>query len=229
MQTVELKPWRNGLLQEMLLAIPSVEDWDGAWARVESLLEEAKLSTSLNGSQLTIDFGLRSLPFDTLQWLIDRIRSQYGLMTVAVVATDSVTRDAARRLALTAYLMLPGGDKTDGDSGPKNNALYLPQTIRSGQRIVHDGHIIVGADVNAGAEVIATGDIIVAGTLRGLAHAGSGGDESARIIAGCMRPHQLRIAAEIARSPEETPASANAPRRPEVARIENGTIQVFSV
>ena len=40
---------------------------------------------------------------------------------------------------------------------------------------------------------------------------------------------RLRIAAEIARSPEEAPAAANAPRRPEVARIENGAIQVFSV
>jgi septum site-determining protein MinC len=229
MHTVELKSWRNGLLQEMLLAIPSAEDWNEAWARVEALLEEAKVSASLAGAQLTVDLGLRAVPLADLEWLVDRIRTQYGLLTVAVVSTDNVTREAAKKLALNAYLMTPGGNKSEGDDGPKNNALYLPQTIRSGQRIVHEGHLIIGGDVNAGGEVIAAGDIIVAGTLRGLAHAGSGGDESARITAGCMRPHQLRIAGEIARSPEETAAVAGAPRRPEVARIENGAIQVFSV
>ncbi len=229
MQTVELKSWRNGLLQEMLLAIPSTGDWDEAWLRVENLLEEAKVSASLSDAQLTIDLGLRCLPQEELAWLVDRIKAHYGLLTVAVVATDSVMRESARRLALTAYQILPGGNKTDTDTGFKNNALYLTQTIRSGQKIVHDGHLIIGGDVNAGAEVIAAGDIIVAGTLRGLAHAGSRGDQSAKIIAGCMRPSQLRIASEIARSPEEAAAAANAPRRPEVARIENGAIQVFSV
>lgn len=229
MQTVELKSWRNGLLREMLLAIPSAEDWNDAWLRVESLLEEAKVSATLPGAQLTIDLGMRVLAPGDLEWLIDRIWTQFGLLTVAVVSTDSTTRESARRLGKNTYQMLPGGNTPDADTGFKNNALYLPQTIRSGQRIVHDGHLIIGGDVNAGAEVIAVGDIIVAGSLRGLAHAGSGGDESARIFAGYMRPNQLRIAAEIARSPEESPASANAARRPEVARIENGAIQVFSV
>jgi len=229
MRTVELKSWRNGLLSEMLLVIPSTDDWNEAWNRVETLLEEGKVSASLAGAQLTIDLGLRSLDVADLEWLVERIRSQYGMLTVAIVATDNLTRESAKRLGLTAYLMLPGGNKSEEDTGAKNNALYLPQTIRSGQRIVHDGHLIIGGDVNAGAEVIAIGDIVVAGTLRGLAHAGSGGDENARIFAGCMRPHQLRIAAEIARSPEESKAAANAPRRPEVARIENGAIQVFSV
>jgi septum site-determining protein MinC len=229
MRTVELKSWRNGLLSELLLVIPSTDDWNEAWNRVENLLEEAKVSASLGSSQLTIDLGLRSLDIEDLEWLVDRIKTQYGLLTVAIVATDNVTRESAKRLALTAYLMLPGGDKAEEDTGTKNNALYLPQTIRSGQRIVHDGHLVIGGDVNAGAEVIAVGDIVIAGTLRGLAHAGSGGDENARIFAGCMRPHQLRIAGEIARSPEESKAAASAPRRPEVARIESGAIQVFSV
>ena len=224
MDTVELKSWRNGLLREMLLVIASNDDWNDAWTRVETLLEEAKVSASLSGAQLTIDVGLRVLPPGELEWMIERVRAQFGLQTVAVVTTDTATREAARKLALNTYQMLPGGNTTETDSGYKNNALYLPQTVRSGQRIVHDGHIIIGGDVNAGAEIIASGDIIVTGALRGLAHAGSDGNESAYIYAGWMRPNQLRIAAEIARSPEESPGKA--PRRPEVARIENGAIQV---
>lgn len=227
MDTVELKPWRNGLLREMLLVIPSGEDWNDAWTRVETLLEDAKISASLAGAQLTIDLGLRVLPPGELEWLIERVKTQFSLQTVAIVSTDGATRDTAKKLSLNAYQILPGGNTTEADTGYKNNALYLPHTVRSGQRIVHDGPIIIGGDVNAGAEVIATGDIIIAGALRGMAHAGSSGDQSARIYAGWMRPNQLRIAAEIARSPEES--GANTPRRPEVARIENGAIQVSAV
>ncbi|HLJ56755.1 MAG TPA: septum site-determining protein MinC [Chthonomonadaceae bacterium] len=227
MQTVELTTWRNGLLQEMLLTIPAAENWNDAGLRVEALLESAKVNASLAGAQLTIDLGLRSMAPGDLEWLIDRIRTQFGLLTVAVVSTDEKTRDIAKRLALNTYQMLPGGSRADSDPGTKNNALYLPQTVRSGQRIVHEGHLIIGGDVNSGGEVVAAGDIIVAGALRGLAHAGSGGDQSARIIAGVMRPNQLRIAGEIARSPEG--AAPNAPRKPEVARIVNGTIHVTAV
>ena len=228
MQTVELKSWRNGLLHEMLLVVPSTGAWEEAWGRVEARLEEAKVSASLAGEQLTVDLGPRAVSREDLEWLVDRIKQHYGLLTVAVVSTDNITRESAKQLTLNAYLMLPGGS-ANSDSISKSNALYLPQTIRSGQRIVYEGHLVIGGDVNAGAEVIAEGDIIIAGTLRGLAHAGCGGNESARIIAGGMRPQQLRIATQIARSPEENTAAPNSARRPEMARIENGVIQVFTV
>jgi septum site-determining protein MinC len=70
---------------------------------------------------------------------------------------------------------------------------------------------------------------VVFGTLRGLAHAGCYGDENARIVALSLRPPQLRIAGKIARSPEEGGKikGGAAERTPEVARIENGEIQIF--
>lgn len=116
-----------------------------------------------------------------------------------------------------------------GNNNNNNNALYLYQTVRSGQRIVNEGHIVICGDVNAGAEIMAKGDIVVFGTLRGLAHAGCYGDESARIVARSLRPPQLRIAGRIARSPEEEKKTkgGTVERSPEVARIENGEIQIF--
>jgi len=112
-------------------------------------------------------------------------------------------------------------------AGASPNALYIPGTIRSGQRIVHDGPIVVVGDVNPGAEVLSESDIVVFGTLRGLAHAGCMGDENARILAVNLRPPQLRIAGKIARSPEEDTGKQAPLRGPEVARIESGEIQVF--
>ncbi len=231
LQPVELKAWRNGLLRDLLLVIPAESAWQEALTQVEARLQENRNSLLGRGAQLTINFGVRSVFQAELEALVDWLKRDYELLTVAVVGTDSATQEAARKLGLAAYLMLPGTSLAAEESGTlsRNNALYVPQTVRSGQRIVHAGHIIVGGDVNAGAEVVAEGDILVFGVLRGLAHAGSQGNEQARIIAGRMRPQQIRIAGQIARAPEEAGYAGPGERLPEVARIENGAIQVSRV
>jgi len=80
--------------------------------------------------------------------------------------------------------------------------LYLRKTIRSGQSISSDGNIIVIGDVNPGAEIIAKGDITVWGILGGIAHAGSAGNEYARIRALKLNPVQIRIGDIFARRPD---------------------------
>ena len=228
---IELNEWRNGLLSELLLTVPADGTWDEVMVQAEARLAEEKTSLSRYRPQVTLHFGVRAVTLPALTAFVERLKSEYGLLTVAVVSTETVTQEAARQLTLNAYLMLPGSTKatSEREEASGNNALYLPHTVRSGQRIVHRGTIIVGSDVNAGAEVIATGDILIFGTLRGLAHAGCEGDEKARIVAGNMRPQQLRIAAQIARSPEDAKPSTPGVRNPEVARIEDGIIQVSPV
>ncbi len=80
--------------------------------------------------------------------------------------------------------------------------LYLRKTIRSGQSIASDGNIIVIGDVNPGAEIIAKGDITVWGILGGIAHAGSDGNNYARIRALKLNPVQIRIGEVFARRPD---------------------------
>jgi septum site-determining protein MinC len=224
---VELKSWRNGLLKELLLTLPGEDSWEETLAQVEAVLDEVKMKASAHGAQLTLDVGIRAVALEPLSELVERLRADYSLLTVAIVATDLLTQESARRLALNVYSMLPGtaAPIAAPEAIPGSNALYLPSTVRSGQRIDHPGTVIVGGDVNAGAEVIAEGDILVFGTLRGLAHAGSRGNEKSRIFAGNMRPQQIRIAGKIARSPEDATPTPGA-RNPEIARIENGEIQV---
>lgn len=94
-------------------------------------------------------------------------------------------------------------------------ALFLKSTVRNGQRIEYDGHIIVQGDVNRGAELVATGNIFVMGTLRGKAHAGSAGNEEASVTALELIPQQLRIAAALAIPPE----GDNALPMPEIAAV----------
>jgi septum site-determining protein MinC len=85
--------------------------------------------------------------------------------------------------------------------------LYIQRTLRSGQSISSDGNIVIIGDANPGSEIIAKGDITVWGVLGGIAHAGSAGNQYARIRALKMNAIQLRIADVFARRPD----SANIP------------------
>ncbi|MGG1555504.1 septum site-determining protein MinC [Paenibacillus ferrarius] len=75
--------------------------------------------------------------------------------------------------------------------------------IRSGQTLHNEGDLLFLGDVNPGGIITATGNIYIMGSLRGMAHAGTEGDEEAIVAASHMRPTQLRIAGIISRPPDE--------------------------
>ena len=101
----------------------------------------------------------------------------------------------------------PKVEESDKENFAKANeaqnlpTLYLKRTVRSGQSISSDGNIIVIGDVNPGAEIIAKGDITVWGILGGIAHAGSDGNNFAKIRALKLNPVQIRIGDIFARRP----------------------------
>lgn len=99
---------------------------------------------------------------------------------------------------------------------------FLRKTIRSGQSINYPGNIVIIGDVNPGAEIYAAGNIIVFGTLRGVVHAGTNGNEKAIIAAFKLEPQILQIGKIVTRSPEDDVK----PQYPEVAKIKNGNIIV---
>lgn len=254
---IEVKGWRQGLL----IVVPPQGIWTEIIEAVHEKLDEARARSFWRGSQTTFDCGERLVDAEELKALTDRVRRGFGLIPAAVVTTQAETQAAAQAMGLEVFAELPAFKKTardkDEDSTEEKpaekptektpertesattaqvdyaptNALYLSGTVRSGQRIVHDTHLVICGDVNAGGEVMAGGDILVLGTLRGLAHAGCFGNESARIVATILRPHQLRIATKIARAPEDSERPERSGRgehlRPEVARIESGEIGVF--
>ena len=71
---------------------------------------------------------------------------------------------------------------------------FFRGSVRSGQRLEHEGSIVVLGDVNAGAEVVAGDNVVVVGVLRGLAHAGAKGNKEAIIAAASIDCKQIRIA-----------------------------------
>lgn len=72
--------------------------------------------------------------------------------------------------------------------------LYIKRTLRSGQKAVYPGHIVLWGDLNPGAELEADGDVLVLGTVRGRIQAGCGGNAEAQIYCQVLHPTVLRIA-----------------------------------
>ncbi len=106
---------------------------------------------------------------------------------------------------------------------PRTSALLAPQvirhTVRSGQRVTHQGDLIVVGDVNPGATLIASGDVFVFGWLRGTVYAGQPDTSSHSIYAMRFQPSQLKIGTVMALGDSHG-------ERPEFARVDNGLIVV---
>ncbi len=103
----------------------------------------------------------------------------------------------------------------------RERLMVVQKHLRSGQRVEHNGDILVLGDVNKDAQVVAAGNIIVMGKLRGIAVAGALGDENAVVVALEMEPQQIRIGKKVAILNEEERKS---PGYPEIAKVEDGNI-----
>jgi len=112
---------------------------------------------------------------------------------------------------------------SDHEDMVDDNTILVQRTLRSGQSIRYGGNVVILGDVNPGAEVTATGNIIVMGALRGVVHAGAGGDEKAVVLAFRLQPTQLRIANHITRPPDNENID---PELPELARIRDGVVTI---
>jgi len=107
----------------------------------------------------------------------------------------------------------------------KKSLKIINKTVRSGQRIEHDGDILIIGDVNPDAYIVASGNVIVMGALRGIVHAGANGDETAVVLALKLTPQQLRIANYLTRSPD----NLEEVDYPEKAYIEDGHIIIEKI
>jgi septum site-determining protein MinC len=114
------------------------------------------------------------------------------------------------------------------DNINKSKAVIINRTLRSGQQIKNQNSVVIVGDVNPGAEVIAGGDIIVFGRLRGVVHAGAGGNQSSQVAALKLNPTQLRIASSIARSPDDD-SNNSSEMLPERAYINGDSIMVEKI
>lgn len=98
---------------------------------------------------------------------------------------------------------------------------FIYGTLRSGQEVDYEGHVVVIGDVNPGALIKANGNVVILGNLRGVVYAGLGGNENSIIAAYKLLATQLRICDIIGRAPDETEINHKAP---EIVKLTDGKL-----
>ncbi len=215
---MEPKVTIKGIREGLLITVS-----EGEWPQIQaSLMEQInRRAEFIQGAQLTLDVGNHILHATQLGKLRDAI-SDAGLTLTTILSRSPTTETTAQTLGLGTRRRVmhpksvarPLGTTIQGEE-----AILVRRTLRSGFKLEHAGHVTVIGDVNPGAEIVAGGSIVIWGRLRGVAHAGAGGDESASVCALVLSPTQLRIAGQIAIAP----AAAKDPQ-PEIAVLRDGQV-----
>jgi septum site-determining protein MinC len=175
----------------------------------------------LKQSKMTLDLRQRPFRADELAGLQQLLRESGDIELVEVLLGHDVSQ-----LLDWASQQLGVGFSLEMAHEVQPAPVIVRMTCRSGMRIESQADCIVLGDVNPGAEIFAVGDIMVFGRLRGIAHAGTGGDRGARIWAMSIEPNQIRIADLVAVSPREPSRRSG---RFEVAEIRGDAIQVTTM
>lgn len=219
----------KGVNNELLIIFPEEVSWNDLITQLTNKLEGNK--NFWIGASVSIELGKRKLDETQINRLHDMLIKRHHLILNTIYSQDDETRNFAEKNNIKVGKFNPLVKNVN--TNPKvneiletnvlGNALYIKQTVRSGQIIRFDGNIIIYGDTNPGSEIIATGDIVVIGSLKGLAHAGAKGDDKAQIIALNLKPTQLRISSYIGRPPDDVKSSSNIP---EYAWVNNEEIHI---
>lgn len=188
---IQIKGLRDGLLVSLL---------DASWEDQQSALlaQMDQQPSFFQGARLALDVGSQVLHVNEMVELRDRL-SDRNVVLWAVVSKSPTTEQTAQLLGLATRISKPRPEETRFGTRDVDDetALFVNKTLRSGTRVEFPGHVVVLGDVNPGAEIVAEGSIIIWGRLRGAVHAGSKGDESAKVCALDFAPLQLTVVDEL--------------------------------
>lgn len=171
------------------------------------------MNRSLAGASVQIDLKSPTLKEAEIERLSSKLQETYNLTVRGVEVADEPAPPPIAAAPTTHVISQTTEPRPPREGEPSQ---IIPHTIRSGQtEEFPQGSLIIYGDVNSGGEVRAGGDIVVLGTLRGSAYAGTNGRLSAVIIAMDFAPLQLQIGNYVNRS-----SASQEPRGyPEIARI----------
>ena len=189
------------------------EDWQAIVQRLNQKLTNPS-TTWESQSRVDLLVGNRLLDGRQLQ-LVSKLLANAKLVLDCVHTSRRQTAMAAVTAGYSVqqtspHQLLDRLREVDSQSSPSpgkqalptlSEPLVLQKTLRSGVEVKHLASIILIGDVNPGGILVSNSDIVVWGRLRGVAHAGAGGDRTACIKALQMEPTQLRIADKVARAP----------------------------
>lgn len=185
-QPVIIKSNRYGI---NLILDPSISFQELLSCIRSKFLESEKF---FKNAKIAISFGGRELTQEEEYQIIDTISQNTSIHIACVVDNDNAREQLFKR-KIEEYDRM-----TDTNTGK-----IYKGTLRSGGMLESETSMIIIGDVNPGATLIAGGNIVVLGALKGIAHAGAGGDESCFVAALVMEPKQIKIGDIIGRSEDK--------------------------
>ncbi len=211
---IQIKGIREGLLITL---------GEGEWVDIlVELMEKIKENNNFfQGAKLAIDVGNRILNVTELSTLRDRL-ADFDINLWAILSNSPITEMKAQDLGLATKISKPKPErviKSIESSLPGEDSIFVRKTIRSGFKVVSNGHVVVFGDLNPGGEILAGGSVMIWGRCLGVVQAGVEGDNNAVVCALDLNPTQLRIAGIIAISPKR-----KGKPQPEVAKIVSGQV-----
>jgi len=164
------------------------------------------------GAKVIVNTGKREMRPIHYHSISDIIQKEYGLILLRWDA-NSKQETAKEQTEPTSPCVVK-------NLAPETLIVY--KTVRSGQKISHEGSVLTLGDVNPGAVIVAGGDITILGVCRGTAHAGASGNTSALVAAYRLQATKLQIADIVACAPD----GGATPEYPEVACIKDGEVVI---
>lgn len=237
--------------EDILIDLSSTGSFENILFELTNIIEKE----GLRGKDVKINFGSSSMTLNMISNMLSLLKS-FDINTKLVFSTSLQTKLSALDAGLTVSGNIEdlkprevscavdepqaedklfdamNKDIPDNAEIIKEQTLYIKQTLRSGQRIEHDGNIVIIGDCKAGSEIIASGDISIWGILNGIAHAGAKGNYNSAIRAFRINAIQLRIADLLARRPdsiEVEKTDKNSQFTPEEAKVADGEIVIYSL
>jgi septum site-determining protein MinC len=219
-----------------------IEVGEGEWSELLQVVDEriGAAEGFFRGGRAVLEVGPRVLVEDDLRHMRS-VLERHDMKLGIVRSTTERTLQAALELGLSTSSdetpelppAVPENRPVVPITPPKSPYFVHHGTLRSGQVLRKAESIVIVGDVNPGAQVISAGDVMVWGKLRGMAHAGAGGNRNAVVAALDFGPTQLRIANVTAVAPETKKPSRGLffwrktpETRPEVAHVAEGRIVV---
>lgn len=159
---------------------------EGFAGEASRLLAEA--SSILRGSTTVIDLQGRRLDRIFLNRVLESLIWPMGMTVSSWVTIDAETQQLLRGLGVRL------GEPPRETCEPRSCLpLIIERSLRSGQRVEHEGDVVVVGHVNDGAEIFASGNISVWGRLQGLVHAGFDGTDEVKVIVRQFEARQIRV------------------------------------
>ncbi|HHY55277.1 MAG TPA: septum site-determining protein MinC [Chloroflexi bacterium] len=210
----------------------AVEVGRGSWPEILGVLTKRLEQSAgfFRDGSVALDVGARPVVEDELRQFAT-VLTQFEMKLGVVRTSSERTFQAALATGMTATLESPEGAPVATAAPAATNtdaASYFVYRgyLRSGHRLRRKENVLVIGDINPGAEVFSEGDILVWGRLRGVVHAGVGGNRRAIVAALDLEPTQLRIADVTTIGPDPKPGQPgrffwkkSQHKRPEIARL----------